>query len=221
MIRFLTRLARGAGLAALALAAALAAPASAAIVINEIDYDQPGTDAAEFIELKNTGPAAVDITGYFVQLVNGSGGGAVVYQTITIPAASLAAGAYYVICANGANTILCDLDVAPNTDLVQNGSPDGVGLRDATGALVDAVSYEGNTGAPYTEGTGLVASDTNTDNWLGISRFPDGADTNNNNVDWSLRCISPGKANLAENTVCELPVPTRPATWGGLKGIYR
>src|SRR6187401_214504 len=50
MIRILTTLARGAGLAALALVAALAAPASAAIVINEIDYDQPGTDAAEFIE---------------------------------------------------------------------------------------------------------------------------------------------------------------------------
>jgi hypothetical protein len=49
--------------------------ASTTLVINEIDYDQPGTDAAEFIELKNVGSSAIGLSGYSVELVNGNGGG--------------------------------------------------------------------------------------------------------------------------------------------------
>jgi predicted extracellular nuclease len=211
------------GLALCALVLFGAQPITAAVVLNEIDYDQPGTDIAEFIELKNTGPGDVDLGGYKVELVNGSGGGAAIYQTITLPSVILPAGGYYVICANGVNTNPCNLDVAPNTDLVQNGSPDAVGLRDALGALIDAVSYEGNTGAPYTEGTGtaVAASDDNINSFLGMSRFPDGTDTNNNTADWSLRCITPGAANASTNANCEPPTPTIPATWGTIKATYR
>jgi hypothetical protein len=38
-------------------------PPPPTLVINEVDYDQSSTDAAEFIELKNTGTEAVDLTG--------------------------------------------------------------------------------------------------------------------------------------------------------------
>ena len=44
----------------------LAGPAQAAtsapqIVINEVDYDQPSTDTAEYIEIKNVGAGTADL----------------------------------------------------------------------------------------------------------------------------------------------------------------
>ena len=171
-----------------------------AIVINEVDYDQPTpptSDSGEFIELKNVSDSPIDLTDWTVELVNGSVG-AVIYNTITLPGVSLAAGDYFVICGDAANVANCDLDVTPNINLIQNGSPDAIGLRNSGGVLVDAVSYEGNTGAPYTEGSGTGLEDpgtTGNDN-LGISRFPDGIDTDQNNDDFILRCITPGEPNI-------------------------
>ena len=75
--------------------------------------------------------------------------------------------------------------------------------------LVDTVSYEGDTVAPYTEGSGTGLEDPGTagSDFLGISRFPDGVDTDINNVDFSLRCITPGGANTVFSTNCS---PTGP-----------
>jgi len=164
------------------------------LVINEIDYDQPGTDAAEFIEIKNVGASPADLTGVTLELVNGSGGGAVVYSTIALPSASLAAGDYFVVCANTATVANCDLDVAPDANLIQNGAPDGAGLRFA-GSLLDAVSYEGNTGAPYTEGSGAGLEDNGASAGIGISRCDDGVDTDQNNVDLISAGGTPGEEN--------------------------
>jgi predicted extracellular nuclease len=187
-------------------AADCTAPGTPVLVINEIDYDQPGTDGAEFIEIKNAGAIPVDLDPYAIQLVNGSGGGAVAYQTIDLPAVMLPAGGYFVVCANAANTIHCDLDVAPDTNLIQNGAPDAVALVLGT-AIVDTVSYEGDTGAPYTEGSGAGLEDAGGtgNDFLGISRFPDGADTNQNTPDLSPRCITPGGANMAASSGCTAP----------------
>jgi len=175
------------------------------LVINEVDYDQPGADASEFLELKNISGDDVNLNGWTVELVNGTGGGAAIYQTINLPNVNLAAGGYFVICANAANTPNCDLDVAPNTDLIQNGAPDGIGLRNA-GVLVDAVSYEGNTGAPYTETSGVGLIDGAGVANQGISRFPDGTDTDVNNVDLlSNVCVTPGLSNVNTTANCVLP----------------
>ena len=174
------------------------------LVINEIDYDQPGTDAAEFIELYNAGSGGADLSTYTLELVNGTGGGATVYNTIALPSVTLAAGDYFVVCGNAATTPNCDLDASPDTNLIQNGAPDAVGLRNS-GTLVDAVSYEGDTGAPYTEGSGDGLADDNATNNLGISRYPNGTDTDQNNVDFSLRCITPGEANTASSSSCPAP----------------
>ena len=108
--------------------------------------------------------APINLDNYTLQLVNGNAGGAAVYDTIDLPNVNLAAGDYYVICANPTTAVNCDLDDGPDTDFIQNGSPDAVGLRES-GVLIDAVSYEGNTGAPYTENTGTpvaTGSDSNT-----------------------------------------------------------
>ncbi|MCG6963189.1 MAG: lamin tail domain-containing protein [Acidobacteria bacterium] len=180
----------------------------ATLVINEIDYDQPGTDTAEFVEIKNVGAAPVNLDGWTVELVNGNGGGAVVYNAIALPDVNLAPDGYFVICGNAATVYNCDLDVSPDSNLIQNGSPDAVALRQS-GTLIDTVSYEGDTGAPYTEGSGSGLEDSGTtgNDFRGISRFPDGVDTNQNNFDLSARCITPGAANVADASSCAEPGP--------------
>ncbi len=187
---------------------ALDAPSCAIdhLVINEIDYDQDGTNDAEFIEIFNGTGAGVSLNGLTVQLVNGTGGGASVYQTIPLPDTTLANDDYFVICGNAATVVNCDLDVVPDTNLIQNGAPDAVALVDPTGALVDTVSYEGDTGAPYTEGSGVGLEDDPNIFYFGISRYPNGIDTDVNNSDLSGRCHSPGMPNLDTTGDC-LPVP--------------
>ncbi len=164
----------------------------APLVINEIDYDQPGTDNAEFIELKNNGNETVSLAGYRVVLVNGANN--LIYGTFDLPESTLAAGDYFVICANAANVPNCDLDVNPNVDLIQNGAPDAVALLDPFGNIVDAVSYEGSV-AGYTEGSGVGLIDNGSAAGHGISRYPDGQDTDQNNVDFIYSCATPGESN--------------------------
>jgi predicted extracellular nuclease len=178
---------------------------AAALVINEIDYDQPSTDTAEFVEIRNNDSVSVDLSSYSIQMINGSGGAQ--YRFFTLPAVNLAAGDYFVLCGNAANTPNCDMDVTPDSDLIQNGSPDAVALLFGT-TIVDTVSYEGNTVAPYTEGSGTGLEDPGTTGSvnLGISRFPDGADTDQNNVDLSTRCITPGQANSSSTSECVLDI---------------
>jgi predicted extracellular nuclease len=174
--------------ASLALPAAASA-ASTTLVINEVDYDQPSTDTAEFLELKNVSAAPIDLDSYALTFVNGNGGA--LYRTIDVPGVSLAAGEHYVVCANMATTPNCDLDGGPDVDLIQNGAPDAVALRQGE-TLVDTLSYEGNTVAPYTEGSGTGLDDAGDQ---GLSRCPDGTDTDANNADFLLRAITPGAAN--------------------------
>ena len=172
------------------------------LVINEIDYDQPSTDTAEFVEVKNVGTSAVDLTGVDLVLVNGTGGGAAVYNTVALPAVSLAAGDYFVVCANATTVANCDLDASPDTNFIQNGAPDAVALvQDST--VIDTVSYEGDTGAPYTEGSGSGLEDSSSTPDMGISRCPDGTDTDQNNADLKLVEITPGAANICET--CDDP----------------
>jgi predicted extracellular nuclease len=177
-----------------------------ALVINEIDYDQPGTDRGEFIEIFNGGAEAADLGGHSIVLVNGSGGGAAVYNTIDLPAVSLPVGEYFVVCGDAPETFNCDLDVSPDSNLVQNGAPDAVALF-RNGSLIDTVSYEGDTAAPYTEGSGAGLTDSSSTPFTGISRFPDGSDSDVNNVDFSLRCITPGAANADAASDCADPRP--------------
>lgn len=183
-------------------------PPAPSVVINEVDYDQPGTDTAEFFELTNNGSVSADLSGWVVELVNGSND--TVYDTIALPAVTLEPGDYFVVCANAATVASCELDDGPDENFLQNGAPDAVGLRDATGELVDAVSYEGDV-AGYTEGSGagLVDNGSPGADDQSISRCPDGVDTDQNNVDFvGERPVTPGAPNSCGDeppAPCESP----------------
>ncbi|MDM8561370.1 lamin tail domain-containing protein [Candidatus Parabeggiatoa sp. HSG14] len=162
------------------------------LVINEIDYEQPSTDIAEFIELKNVSGATINLDPYTVELYNNAT--ATVYKTIDLPNVDLTAGDYYVICGNNATVANCDLDHTTDTDLIQNGPQDAIALKLGT-FTVDAVSYNGTaTNISFTEGTGASA-DSSSEAFVGLSRYTDGKDTNNNSADFQLKCITPGTAN--------------------------
>lgn len=199
-----------------ALSLLLCTGASAAVVINEIDYDQPSTDTAEFIELYNNGTETVDLTGYVLRLINGATN--LEYLAIDLSGYSIAPGGFFVICANSAFTPYCDLDVSPDTNLIQNGAPDAMALFNGA-VIVDAVSYEGSVPG-YGEGSPAVA-DTGADPFVSLNRLPDGADTDDNAADFSLRCATPGEANAVQNTNCFDPVPSEASSWGTMKAGYR
>ena len=111
------------------------------VYLSEIHYDNTGTDAGEAIEID--GPAGTDLTGWQVVLYNGNGGASYDTQTLsgTIPVTCSARGV--VVLSYPANGI-------------QNGSPDGVALVNASGQVVEFLSYEGTFAA--TSGPALGAT---------------------------------------------------------------
>ncbi len=169
-------------------------------VINEIDYDNPGTDDREFVELYNPCDAPINLGDYQIVFINGSNGSP--YVTQTLPSVMLMPGDFFVICGSMANVPNCDFQISPATNLIQNGDPDAVALL-FNGSIADAVSYEGSVPG-YTEGSGSGLIDFAAPG-LGIGRFPDGADTDQNNVDFSQQCVTPGEANSGVDEFCSLP----------------
>jgi hypothetical protein len=178
------------------------------LVINEIDYDQAGTDAAEFIEIYNGATGTVTLDGLSLFLVNGSPTSLASYREIALTG-SLAAGAYLVI-ANAAVVVPTGTArVLLPDNIVQNGAPDGVILvRHATSEVIDALSYEGPIVSAALDGlTGMfnlvemtalatAIADSNTAPGS-LSRLPNGADTNNASVDWAFTSTpTPGAANV-------------------------
>jgi len=157
----------------------------AELVVNEVDYDQPGTDGAGFVEIANTGSGAATLDGIALVLVNGEDSAE--YDRVALTG-TLAAGGH----------LRVDVEA-------QNG-PDGVALVDTgANALLDALSYEGEIRAAsiggstfdLVEGTPTTAADSNADPGS-LVRLPDGADTDNAAADWAFTPTpTPGAPNVA------------------------
>jgi len=199
-------------LSLLALTSCMTLSSHAAVVINEIDYDQPGTDSAEFIELFNSGSSIISLDNYAIDLINGSTSSS--YRNIDLSGFSINAGSYFVVCSNANLVANCNYSFTSSNGWFQNGAPDAVALYESTN-LLDALSYEGIL-SPYTEGDALTIKDNNID-ITSISRIIDGADSNNNALDFELGCITPGSANIAGMGDCSVtqvnPVPLPAAAW--------
>ncbi|MFC0679934.1 endonuclease [Lysobacter korlensis] len=138
------------GLPAVLLVSALTtAPASAAVFINEIHYDDAtsGGDVGERIEVVAT--AGESLSGYRIYLYNGSTPSkAVYYDNDPVPTGSL------VSCGGTARIAT----VTYPSNGIQNGAPDAIALVNGSGALVQFLSYEGTV----TGSTGPAAGRTST-----------------------------------------------------------
>ena len=121
----------------------VAGPAAATptnVIINEVDADQDSTDSAEFIELYDGGDGNTDLSGLALVMYNGSDD--LSYISFDLDGQSTDGDGYFVLCGNAANVANCDLDVSPDTNLIQNGA-------DAVVLLVgDASSYPNDTVLP-------------------------------------------------------------------------
>lgn len=180
------------------------------LIINEVDYDQIGTDADEFIEILNNTGAPVPLTGYALLLVNGSDNKP--YLTVDLSPAGTLADQQYLVVGSGTVTVPASalkLNFVGATNVIQNGFPEAVALVNmVTNQLVDALSYEGSItmadlGAPLgvvnlVEGTPLATAtaDSNTEA-ASLCRLPNGTDTNNAAKDWARSGTpTPGVVNV-------------------------
>lgn len=128
--------------------------------INELHYDNVGTDNGETVEVE--GAAGTNVTGWLVVLYNGSGGAPYNTQTLsgTIPATCGTRGV---------------LAVSYPPDSIQNGAPDGVAFINATGTVLDFISYEGVMTATSGPAAGFTSRDigvqqTNAPNGTSLQR---------------------------------------------------
>ena len=117
-------------------------PTGAVVWINEFHYDNRRTDENEFVEVAGT--AGTDLSGWSIVGYNGNGGG--VYQTIAL-SGTLADQ------QSGFGTLAVDFVG------LQNGSPDGIALVDASGTVVEFLSYEGTLTATDGPAFGTTSTD--------------------------------------------------------------
>lgn len=114
------------------------------VFINEIHYDNDGTDTGEAIEI--AGPAGTDLTGWDVVLYNGNGGA--VYDSD--PLSGTIADQ-----ENGFGTVALTYP----SNGIQNGSPDGIALVDNNDNVVQFLSYEGSFTAVGGPADGTTSTD--------------------------------------------------------------
>jgi len=182
---------------------------STGLVINEVDYDQPGSDLAEFVEIYNSGASPVSLQDISLVLVNGSTQQD--YLQVDLSGmGTLGSGSYMVI---GSEAVLSSGDIpvgvatlqfASSGNNIQNGAPDGVALVDfGSGKVIDVLSYEGEINAATISGlagtVNLVEGGPTPESDSGsgsLARLPNGADTNEADQDWALAETStPGSEN--------------------------
>ncbi|MEO0412287.1 MAG: endonuclease/exonuclease/phosphatase family protein [Pseudomonadota bacterium] len=123
----------------------ISAPIAGAVVfINEIHYDNGGTDVGEFIEL--AGAAGTDLTDWEIQLYNGNNSST--YDTVSLNG----------MLADEVGGFGFEVINFPTNGL-QNGSPDGIALIDPANNVVEFLSYEGAFVAANGAANGTMSTD--------------------------------------------------------------
>lgn len=117
-------------------------PIAGSAWINELHYDNSGADINEGVEIAGT--TGLDLSGWSLELYNGSGGA--VYRTVALAGALPDQG-------EGVGALWFDIVG------LQNGSPDGLALVDAVGRVVEFSSYEGTLTAVGGSAHGLLSID--------------------------------------------------------------
>jgi DNA/RNA endonuclease G (NUC1) len=116
-------------------------PAATNIIINEVDADTPGSDAAEFVELFDGGVGNTPLDGLVVVFYNGNGG--VSYAAFDLDGYSTNANGYFTLGNPG----------VPGVDLVFN--PGSAGLLQNG---EDAVALYAANGSDFPNGTSLTTA---------------------------------------------------------------
>lgn len=116
--------------------------AATSVFINEIHYDNTGTDSGEAIEI--AGPAGTNLSGWSLVLYNGAGG--VTYSTTALSGVIPDQ-------ASGFGTLSFSYPV----NGIQNGAPDGMALVDPSNIVQQFLSYEGTFAATNGPANGMTS----------------------------------------------------------------
>lgn len=162
--------------------------------INEIHYDNAGSDVNECVEI--AGIAGTVITGYEIVLYNGSAG--TTYSTSVLSGTIPDEG-----CGLGTISVCFGL--------IQNGAPDAVALVDNSGTVLQFLSYEGsftatNGPANTLTSTDIGVAETNSTT-VGTSMQLSGSGTAYNDFIWTTGSVaSQGTLNSGQNILpCIVP----------------
>ncbi len=163
------------------------------IWINEFHYDNSGGDVGEFIELAAS--VTTDLTGWSVVLYNGSNGTA--YNTENL-SGELTAG----------ETLVLEFP----TNGIQNGSPDGIALVDASDDVVEFISYEGSFTAIGGPADGLTSTNIGVSEPgstpVGFSLQREGTGSEATDFTWATAAAETrGATNTGQTIVTDGPAP--------------
>lgn len=156
------------------------------LVINEVQTGDGTSGNADFIELYNGCGASTSLKDY--KLVYRSSSGTTDTVLFTFGSVTLAGKGFHVL---GGTAFSGSKDSSLPSGLAVGGS--SVGLRDASGALIDSMGYGSATGM-LVEGTAPAAPGDLTPA-KSLARKPDGVDTDNNASDFKVSSPTPGAAN--------------------------
>jgi hypothetical protein len=170
----------------------VAPPAPPAPVrINEFSTGTEGALTDEFVELVNVGTETADLSGY--KLVYRSGAGTSDVSLGTLPSGTVLAAGGFLLFGRAGYAGVHPADRAFATSLASAGG--GVGLRDSMGALLDSVAW-GTATNGFVEGTAAAAPPVAPAPGKSSGRHPDGSDSNDNAVDFTIiEAPSPGGPN--------------------------
>ncbi len=177
---------------------------ASSVVINEFLVDPPSTDdGQEWVELKNTGGATVDVSGWVIAAGTSTFG-----ESDPLPRnTSIRAGGYLVIGQVATPIVFPDADEYLDGFSLGNASSDadGLQLRDCQGDVADTVIY----GGPNDDGwVGDGRDDTlaPVDSEATTGRVPDGRDTDTSVNDFEiLPYATPGRENDGPPETCGGP----------------
>jgi uncharacterized repeat protein (TIGR01451 family) len=183
-------------------------PVTADVVISQV-YGGGGNSGAtfthDFVELFNSGPTAVPLTGWSIQYAT-SGGSS---WSATPLAGSIASGGYYLVqlAAGGGGTTPLPTPDASGTSTL-SASAGKIALRASTAALTGScpgglIDFVGYGSASCFEGAGAASAPSNTT--AAVRKRSGCFDSDNNNIDFSTG--APGPRNSASPLQSCMPVP--------------
>jgi hypothetical protein len=171
----------------------VAAAGAASVRVNEFSTGTSASATDEFVEIVNAGSSSAGIGGYKLVYRSGAGTSDLTLATIT-GGTTLAPGAFYLFGGSGyAGTKLANQSFSQ----ALAASAGGIGLRDATRKLVDSVGYGTATNA-FVEAHPAPAPPATSVPGSSDIRLPDGADMDDNGVDFTVSTApTPGGSNAA------------------------
>jgi large repetitive protein len=179
-------------------------------VINEVDYDNVGTDTNEFVEIFNPFTTDIDLTNMAVVFATATNN-----EYLRVPLSGTLTMGQYLVMGTSTVTVgsgVTKINFAAASNNIQNGSgtnSTGVAIiNTSTLTVVDSVSFTGAspglvaqitgfTGkTTFAEGAFKLLSDSNSVQQT-LVRLPNGQDTNSITADWQTSATpTPGLPNM-------------------------